>query len=314
VRVLANELRLVYPPISNQEGQWLSAVPAFREQVARSKLYMIAQRAALAFGDIEADQERNVISFTLSHPEHEDAIQWDAPLSALIGEHEGEVDFEAGEKIIRILDADDPGKEEPLAWFTPDKLLFDASHGLFRTAHGYATPDYMVTYDLLYVGISKVGDSISRLFETGHEARTKILTNQHQRVPTARVSDEMMLFLFDVDRIGIRQIDEEELRRHAVGEDWRAEPVAVIADAEKAFIKLLDPEYNTTKYRSYPKGADGLYDAGLTRYAFAIREDLVLRTTTATIHGSVAENGYDVLLIDGDNLEVHYAAGVSDID
>ncbi len=34
--------------------------------------------------------------------------------------------------------------------------------------------------------------------------------------------------------------------------------IPIVADAEKAYVKILNSEYNTVKYNSYPKGSDGL--------------------------------------------------------
>jgi hypothetical protein len=40
-----------------------------------------------------------------------------------------------------------------------------------------------------------------------------------------------------------------------------------VADAEKAFVSLLKPEYNRIKYAGYPRGKDGLYKSGFANYA-----------------------------------------------
>ena len=39
-----NLLRLVYPPISNQEAEWLKDDPEVQECIKTSNLYMICQR------------------------------------------------------------------------------------------------------------------------------------------------------------------------------------------------------------------------------------------------------------------------------
>jgi hypothetical protein len=38
----------------------------------------------------------------------------------------------------------------------------------------------------------------------------------------------------------------------------------VVADAEKAFVKLMDPQYNHVKFKGYPKGKQRLGRKGLT--------------------------------------------------
>ena len=51
-----------------------------------------------------------------------------------------------------------------------------------------------------------------------------------------------------------------------------------MADAEKAFVSLLKPEYNVVKFASYPKGADGLYGSNFVRYGYVICEAMSFNT------------------------------------
>jgi hypothetical protein len=304
MRFQANRLRLVYPPISNQEGEWLWKIPAVREQVRSSKLYMIGQRAELIFDDFNADQGDFVLEFTLRQLGTENSMHWRVPLRAILPDHyDGEIDVELGPKLIRVWGEDSAPDGEPLAWFTPDKLLYNAWNGHIPVQQLSEHKEFL-TFDLLYVGISKAGDSFTRLIDSGHDARGRILSNERQRYPTSRVTDEMTLFLFDIERIGIRYLDIDELARVDVGEDFRPDPIRVFADAEKAFVKVLNPQYNEVRYQSYPRGTDGLYGEGLARYAYAIAEDLVFLTPGGEIHGGVREGDYDVILVEGDEVRV----------
>ena len=70
--------------------------------------------------------------------------------------------LEAGEKIIRLWDG--PVKADGssvLKWFTTEKLLWDRSRDTpgIGGLHRYRE---FATYDLLYVGIAKKGDSFDR--------------------------------------------------------------------------------------------------------------------------------------------------------
>jgi hypothetical protein len=49
-----NILHLVYPPISNQEAEWIKSDPDVRTRLKQSNLYMIVQRTESRF---EIDQE-----------------------------------------------------------------------------------------------------------------------------------------------------------------------------------------------------------------------------------------------------------------
>lgn len=44
-----NILKLVYPPISNQEAEWLKDDPEVRELLKQSNLYMIGQRGESSY-------------------------------------------------------------------------------------------------------------------------------------------------------------------------------------------------------------------------------------------------------------------------
>jgi len=60
-----SELRLVYPPISNQEGDWLASDEEVKDQVKESKFYMIGQRKELLFVDFSYDENARVFHFKL---------------------------------------------------------------------------------------------------------------------------------------------------------------------------------------------------------------------------------------------------------
>ena len=49
MKSLINTLSLVYPPITNQEADWLWEDRDVREYVKESKLYMIVQRRCIEF-------------------------------------------------------------------------------------------------------------------------------------------------------------------------------------------------------------------------------------------------------------------------
>lgn len=84
----------------------------------------------------------------------------------------------------------------------------------------------------------------------------------------------------------------------------------VVIDAEKAFVHLLDPQYNVTKFASYPKSVDGLYGRGHTRYGFLIAENLTFTSGNMTMRGSwnprlrVLDNHADMITVTGDVVEM----------
>lgn len=53
---LINSLQLQYPPISNQEAEWLKEDPEVVKLMRRSRLYMVGQRQELRFDDPSFNQ------------------------------------------------------------------------------------------------------------------------------------------------------------------------------------------------------------------------------------------------------------------
>ena len=218
----------------------------------------------------------------------------------------GVIALHSGPKFIKITDQSAPEEAEPLEWFTTEKLLFDRWRGRsgllgFDGYRGFAT------YELLYVGIAREGDSYDRLVAGGHKKRLAILSNELQRFATSRVTDEVYLFLFAVEPLFISTY---ELDHSFADHDFTAMPIPpkqIVVDAEKAFVKLMDPRYNDVKYKGYPKGRHGLGSKGLQRYAYVIGEDLTFETPAGRMQGGYDpgigwSNEADAIMVEGDEL------------
>jgi hypothetical protein len=221
--------------------------------------------------------------------------------------------LEAGDKLIRTWDG--PIRAEGskvLNWFTTEKLLWDKSRGI-SGIEGLDHVRDLMTYDLLYVGIAKQSDTFDRLFKQGHKARMNILANEPQRYPGARVTDEIYLFPFRIEPLLLRTFEPDH---EFTEEDFAREPdqQRILADAEKAFVSLLKPEYNIVKFSNYPKGVDGLYGTGIDRYGYLIGESIAFNTAHGRIKGArhpwgVISNDADFIFVDGDEVSF-YVSGV----
>jgi len=309
-------LEMVYPPISNQEAVWLQDVPEVEDLLRRSDFYMIAARAEARFLDLSANEKKHELSFTFAvGDDFRDSVTLKLRELPGVAAHEEDVYWlEAGEKCIRLWSGP-IGKEGSyvLNWFTTEKLIWDRSRNLPGIA-GFDSYRSAAVYDLLYVGIAKVGDSFDRLISKGHKARMEILANEPQRFPGARVTDEVCLFMFNVQPTVITSFD---LDHDFSEEDFcpKIDSKRIVADAEKAFINLLQPKYNVLKYANYPRGADGLYSSDYIRYAYFINEDIALNTAHGRIKGArifqspKAVNRADFIFIEGDTVKL-FIAGV----
>lgn len=215
-----------------------------------------------------------------------------------------------GEFIIQFFVVHPDEKDKLIAAFAPDDILMRRGRKEYLIG-GFDSYLELATYDLLYVGIAKVGDSYDRLFANGHYARMQILANEPQRYPGARVSDETYLFLFKVEPLLMKvfgpdsEIEDDDL-------NFGYDPKRLVADAEKAFVSLLKPKYNSKLYPSYPKGKDGLYQSGLTAYTYAISEGMAFRTQYGCIKGGrerdiTMSNDADFIMVKGDQVTFHIA-------
>lgn len=277
--VAFNSLELVYCPLSNQEADWLWNDGAIRPLVAESKLYMIGQRKQLFFSNIDFDPKTGIFHFDLECGDSAArGLEYD-PSNDLQG-ISSPVKFEAGEKIYRIRDA---ATGEIIRWFTPDRLLWEHWKEII-CVRNLADVRIFTTFDLHYVGISTENDSFSRLFKNGHEKRAKILSNERQKELDQRLTDELFIFLFVAKDLLIKTYDPTEEEEDDTPD--YLDPKRLHADAEKAFVKILQSKYNSEKYDKYPECVDGLYKEGLRKYGYYLLDPLTFVTETDKIVGA----------------------------
>ncbi len=309
-------LQTVYHPMSNQEAVWLKEVAEVEKLLRESDFYMIGARAEAKFLDLTPDPATHKISFTFAVGESfRDAVTLNLRELPGVAAH-GEKNYwlEAGEKIIRLWDGP-IGEEgsEVLEWFTTEKLIWDRARQRAGIKGFDAYRDAAV-YELLYVGIAKVGDSFGRLIKQGHKARMEILANEPQRFAGSRITDETYLFLFAVNPMTITAYD---AAHEFTDEEFSLliDCKRIVADAEKAFVSLLQPDYNVVKFTNYPKGEDGLYGSEYARYSYYINEDMTLRTRHGSFRGRRVINTLSALEeaafihVDGDTVKL-YVSGV----
>lgn len=163
---MRSTLTLVYPPISNQEADWLKKDPEVRSRLQGSDFYAIGMRdeAKFEFDWVDDQAKTEEIIETRRIPVSisttgglRDKFVLDADKLA----HEAgieapdSINFVAGEKVIKIYDAEvDENTTEPFAWFTTEKLIWDRSCDA-AGIEGLDSHREFGTYRLLYIGIAK---------------------------------------------------------------------------------------------------------------------------------------------------------------
>lgn len=320
MNVMLSTLHLVYPPVSSYEADAVKDDPEVEALLRTSDFYVLAMRSEVHF-DCENIQVGGdvwivpVLGETIDGQPIADHVTLDIEALAIatLGHMPETFAADIGPKFLRFwpgeLTAVEDGGMEPFEWFTTEKLLFDKGRGVPGIAGLERLRDF-ATYELLYVGIAKKTDTFSRLFESAHHARQKILSGEWPRRSGARVTDELILFAFRVEPTIFRTMGPEGGPTEASGDAWKMYRKRVVADAEKAFVHLLDPRYNIEKFASYPQGADGLYGGDHQRYGFLIAENVTFTTSNGTMRGSLDprigmfDDSADWIFVSGDEVEL----------
>jgi hypothetical protein len=287
MRTQLHYLELVYPPISNQEAEWLKGDPEVQQAIDNSNLYFIGQKPESFFAYDEAaiekfDNER-VIYFKYLMADLIGHVELDLHILLDSRQLPGntEMDIELGEKYIRIWNITD-GKREIIDWLSTEKLLIDRSHN-FPYIRGFENYRDFSRYFLHYVGISKKGSSLNRLVIQPHDKRIRILSGEYPFRTTSRVTDEIILFFFHIKSAEIKVY--EDSSEFTPGEHELADHIRIIADAEKAFVKILDTKYNEVKFKDYPESTDGLFTRPIDSLSYCIDEDINFFTKSTSIFG-----------------------------
>ena len=307
-----NCLKLVYPPFSNQEGEWYKNDPEVVALFEKSNLYMFGKRPEVLFiwdeakiaeamtgGNTPTDIPVSLVC--RKHGKHtEGALALPVFLELHANKDSSKFLFEFGDKLFRVTDRE---TQKVLWWYTTDHLLYGKSHGDPRII-GFENYREFTSYELLYVGISTKQNSFKRVLEHAHHARISILSSETQTVPEARLTDEIIIFFFVTDSTFMRVLETpEDFGKFGSGVPFT--DMQVVADAEKAFTNLLNTKYNEEKFNSFPKGKDGLYRSGLKRYVHLLDEDIEFRTSSACFRGAFGRGipwGFpsDAIMVEGD--------------
>ncbi len=302
-------LRTVYPPISDALASDLKNDPAVEKMLRCSNLYMIGIRPRARLIDFELTKD-GLAKFNFTVAGHDDV-----PVTINISELPG-VDSYDGETFRVQVDCagtgfriwtDEPhaSQSELLEWFTTESLLWYAARGR-KGIYGLENSRTLSTFELLYIGIARESDSFERLLKKGHEKRVAILSAEHPRACCERVSEEVTLFFFKADPVVATTIDSaDDVDDELIDAPYDSK--RILADAEKAFVQLLEPKYNSVTYKKYPKGADGVYEQGFSRYSYVIGEEMVFTTHKGTIAGCIGKAGLpttaaDGIYVEGDNV------------
>jgi hypothetical protein len=140
VQTHMTRLRLVYPPISNQEAEWVREVEDVEKLMRNSDFYAIAARPELLFSYVDTTTDSKLIITARIEDWFESQIVLSMPTLPNVAPFTDHIDIEFGPKLIRICTGDSPGSE-PVCWngspptncSTTNPTACPASTGLITT-------------------------------------------------------------------------------------------------------------------------------------------------------------------------------------
>lgn len=298
-----NFLKTIFPPFTNRNVKLL--VDKANQHIARhlrqSKFYMIGARAQASFINYRVDKEEATIyvDVEVGNEVVDTGVIHVSRFEEISRNPEIQITQEA------ILIGGTKKGTHAKIWLTPDSVYWHVARRC-NYLTGFSRHDVVCRYDLLYVGIAKEQDSYQRLIKNAHHGRLKVLSEENARKPGAHPSDEIILFLFDIEPLSIQQITADDDCFELFN---GADQTKVIADAEKAFVRLLDPAYNIIKFKDYPLGNDGLYGEGLTNYGYSLNENMRFVTKRSIFKGAYSETGLDnrqdFIFTEGNRVQLH---------
>ena len=301
-------LEMVFPPISNREVAKIRANTAIRAHLQTSDFYIIAAKAHGQFVNLSIDEDAIKFSIQINQ-----SVSGSGEILLKNYLHKSNhLKVNASKMAITIWATDENENEfHMLERYTPEGVVWHRSRFDPNIA-GLANYEDLSVYELLYVGIATKGDAWARVVSGDHHGRLKIVSSEPMRTAGAHISDEIFCFFFRLDSlyVAINPNFEDGTTEAALGVN---PPKRVLADAEKAFIRLLNPFHNEEKYKNYPKGKNGLYGSGLNCYQYSILENLIFSTPSGRFRGGRSPatdprtNSADFLMVDGDVVSIHVA-------
>lgn len=314
----AATLELAYAPLSNHDFTLLKRESIFQQILQGGMLYAICQRPMLTFENITISPDISVLHFEIHLQSTAHKLVCALPLQQELLDNDGTgINVGFGyydEDAIDDADAADEIRPLPggvngfhfyteddkfLLWLSPDKFLHHYWNKLLTAT---VTGDYreFTTFFVHYVGKATGQDVLDRL--TGHYTLQEILSLEKPFVKGVLPTHEIMLLVFKVasgEQITVFGDDVDEFVDKALGNN-HPDQKTVALDAEKALVKLLNPEYNhpTKRFPNYPQSTDGLYQYQYNRFAYQITDDIALSYNDVAIQGSVARDQADIIAID----------------
>lgn len=291
--------KAAYPPVSAWEFKHITTEEAVRDRLSASTIYLVVQRPMLWFDNVQPDL--NPITFDIVDGSGKcmhcvldvyDALGLGTNeiIDLEFGYHREETDTSRPLRNVAAIRVYRGG--EFLAWWSPAKLLFEAStRNLPLRAAGDL--DAFIDYDVHYIG-QAYDQKVWKRLKT-HTKLQDVLTEEDVRGEFhKRPALEVSLITLEIIGFAEHVIDARgpialpspyEPILHSFETDPPDDEAAAFYspwlmdgdpratnELEVMLIQLFEPKYNDTKYFKYPDIANGTRSAGFTYTDMAVTD------------------------------------------
>lgn len=315
--VFTTKLGLAYSPLCNYDFEIIKSEKIVQQILEGAMLYAIGQRSILTFENIVPTKDETTLNFEIhlqgtalklvcSLPLYQDYISQTEAVNVEFGSYNPDWNQTTPPfNDVNGIRFYDKGMNF-LLWLSPDKFLHHYWNNMISaTIVGDIRP--FTEFKIHYVGKATDQEVWERL--TGHYSLQKILGLERPNIKGTLPTHEITLLIFRVDdKMEINILgDDIDLFVNKLIEPSLPDNKTVSQDAEKALVKLLNPEYNhpTKRFPKYPKSKDGLHKFNFDRFAYLLKEDITLIYNDVEIVGSSDENKADIIVIsNNENIEI----------
>lgn len=314
-KLLINKLRLSYFPISTFAFEYIKKESQFKKATSKSNIYFITQQPVLFIFELEdlAHSKNSLIKAKISHTKTSSILELEIDLIKkynLVENSTYKVELSSFDHLDKSNRQNHYMKvtidNEFIDYFTPETLLFDSLKKGSKIRIKGNIKEFL-TYEVLYVGKAKsVWQRLS-----GHSTLQKILSTKYSKDLNSMISHEIKLLFFEFeDNMHIdtfdgdfkTEEDQEYFSKALLNDNPLVNRESYYLDAEKAFIKVIKPDFNISRYSNYPKSKDGLFNLNLDTYTYQFIDSIYLIFKNETIKGNPDDSNRDTIIISNNRI------------
>lgn len=312
MKILDCHLHLSYSPLTIYEFEKHKKEFDLRECLSSTTVYMICKRPLPIMKLVAGQSDGFEISVKMEGNEHEYVFRIMAknnPDLALDGFQmiNGGTNNKNDKSSFHHMDLYSRSGDKEVITLSAnfDRLVYLSSHNkICLCSKEYLPPEY-ITYQVLYVG-ECVGEHICDRFKA-HHALQSILINERVISEKFDKTDDLLILPFFIESESVSLFTGNEDPKEFVDTMMGILPYdskVISLDCEKAFVKAMQPQYNQTKFKQFPKSNDGLYKYKLDYYQYRICENLFLSYGEKMLYGDIKEVDGSVLKVTKDTWQL----------